>query len=614
MPPMMGMQMQMPQMMMMGMPGMQMQMPPMMGMQMQMPPMMQMPPPPPGPPPQQPPPPPGPPPAGSPQPQQQQQQQQYQYHQPTLMLPGMTLQIPLPPPMPVIVAEAKPETITTVYVGKIAATVEDEFVKALLTECGSFKTWRRIADPVTGKLKGFGFCDYTSPEGVLLALGVLNGLTVDGSALLVKVDDKTACILEDYKEEHPRKPLENGEASPEDKLKARVSQMMQERAKVMEHMPRHHESPELPTIQRPINTDMEKDELISREIQAFRENALRERRSKEAAEPDKENRDRDHDRDHDRDRRDRDRDYRDRDRDRDHRDRDRDRDRRRSRHDEDNYSRRSSGKDKSPTRKEADADKEKEKGKEEKPTTPQQPATAIASTSPTAVASPAPAYPPNSEEAILEQRRLAAEQRLRQAHESGVEQRLREELQSQARGQYGSFVQFPIGGDEEHKSLGFSLGGAGQKRPKTLVPGFTDDDETSVAAPVLKRRRELIRLDEPLGSASQLDIKQLVGKIPTDKDSLFAYAVDWATVDSSGLVENRLRPWITKKISEYMGEEEETLINFVVSKLKEHTQPGEILQQLEVVLDNEAEMFVIKLWRMLIFEVLRATEEGTEPH
>lgn len=58
-----------------------------------------------------------------------------------------------------------------------------------------------------------------------------------------------------------------------------------------------------------------------------------------------------------------------------------------------------------------------------------------------------------------------------------------------------------------------------------------------------------------------------------------------------------MKPWVTKKIVEYLGEEEATLIEFVLAKMSNHMAPQEILDQLAFVLEDEAEVFVIKLWR-----------------
>ena len=65
-----------------------------------------------------------------------------------------------------------------------------------------------------------------------------------------------------------------------------------------------------------------------------------------------------------------------------------------------------------------------------------------------------------------------------------------------------------------------------------------------------------------------------------------------------------MRSWVTKKIIEYLGEEEKTLIDFILSKITSHTPPHEVLEQIGLVLDDEANTFVLKMWRMLVFEML----------
>jgi len=53
------------------------------------------------------------------------------------------------------------------------------------------------------------------------------------------------------------------------------------------------------------------------------------------------------------------------------------------------------------------------------------------------------------------------------------------------------------------------------------------------------------------------------------------------------------------------GEEEESLTDFIVSKLQNRRPPDEILEELSVVLDDDAEQFVVKLWRMLVYYSLK---------
>lgn len=45
---------------------------------------------------------------------------------------------------------------------------------------------------------------------------------------------------------------------------------------------------------------------------------------------------------------------------------------------------------------------------------------------------------------------------------------------------------------------------------------------------------------------------------------------------------------------------------YIVKMLRERMSPHEIIKEVEPVLDSDAEMFVVKMWRMLLFEVLRA--------
>jgi len=64
-----------------------------------------------------------------------------------------------------------------------------------------------------------------------------------------------------------------------------------------------------------------------------------------------------------------------------------------------------------------------------------------------------------------------------------------------------------------------------------------------------------------------------------------------------------MKPWISKKLTEYLGSAEEDFVEFVLDSLRQKKDPKSIVQELEMVLDKEAETFVVKLWRMLIFEV-----------
>lgn len=113
-------------------------------------------------------------------------------------------------------------------------------------------------------------------------------------------------------------------------------------------------------------------------------------------------------------------------------------------------------------------------------------------------------------------------------------------------------------------------------------------------------------------------IKGIIDKIPTEKNALFSYPLDKSAIDNT--IERKIRPWINKKIIEYIGEPEPTLVDFICSKVLAGSTPQGILDDVQMVsykytlvqiysihalqvLDEEAEVFVVKMWRLLIYEV-----------
>ncbi|XP_019423641.1 PREDICTED: RNA-binding protein 25-like isoform X3 [Lupinus angustifolius] len=140
-------------------------------------------------------------------------------------------------------------------------------------------------------------------------------------------------------------------------------------------------------------------------------------------------------------------------------------------------------------------------------------------------------------------------------------------------------------------------------RDKIGEDGTHKRDESREKIPDRDRDRDH-RLDKLKASGNKrlLDAKQLIDMIPKTKDELFSYEINWSVYDKNQLHE-RMRPWISKKIEEFLGEEENTLIDYIVSSTQEHVKASEMLERLQMILDEEAEMFVLKMWRMLIFEI-----------
>ncbi|XP_050458633.1 RNA-binding protein 25-like isoform X1 [Cataglyphis hispanica] len=140
---------------------------------------------------------------------------------------------------------------------------------------------------------------------------------------------------------------------------------------------------------------------------------------------------------------------------------------------------------------------------------------------------------------------------------------------------------------------------ANNAKKRKLVPLDYGDEKK-------KKTEEAAKAGKEESTKSQEEkrkhIKSLIDKIPTDKNALFGYQLDWALIDNT-LMEKRIRPWINKKIIEYIGEPEPTLVDFICSKVMAGSSPQGILDDVQMVLDEEAEVFVVKMWRLLIYEV-----------
>lgn len=78
-------------------------------------------------------------------------------------------------------------------------------------------------------------------------------------------------------------------------------------------------------------------------------------------------------------------------------------------------------------------------------------------------------------------------------------------------------------------------------------------------------------------------IKSIIDRIPTQKEDLFNYKLDRSEIDNN-LMERKIRPWINKKIIEYIGEPEPTLVDFICSKVLAGSSPQSILDDVQMVI------------------------------
>ncbi|RKO84549.1 hypothetical protein BDK51DRAFT_48692 [Blyttiomyces helicus] len=121
----------------------------------------------------------------------------------------------------------------------------------------------------------------------------------------------------------------------------------------------------------------------------------------------------------------------------------------------------------------------------------------------------------------------------------------------------------------------------------------TAPDEPAVPAAVVGR----IMTVEERNAA----IQKLIIAIPADREKLFGWTVKWDFVNEK-LIETRLREFIMKQITEHLGFEEKDLVDFVVGIVRGHASAEKVLEELQGALGEESEVFVMKLWRRIVYE------------
>ncbi|KAK3306765.1 uncharacterized protein B0T15DRAFT_552800 [Chaetomium strumarium] len=157
-----------------------------------------------------------------------------------------------------------------------------------------------------------------------------------------------------------------------------------------------------------------------------------------------------------------------------------------------------------------------------------------------------------------------------------------------------------------------SFGAAAQKaaqrshaarRTVAEVEGLLDDEEQDQTT-----KRQLVPIKfEPITDTKAMSeediqnaVRALAHEIPVDREGLWAWDVKWDYLEES-VIREKLRPFVEKKVVEYLGVQEQFLVDVVEEHLRKHQKPAELVETLSEALDEDAEDMVKKLWRMVIF-------------
>lgn len=147
----------------------------------------------------------------------------------------------------------------------------------------------------------------------------------------------------------------------------------------------------------------------------------------------------------------------------------------------------------------------------------------------------------------------------------------------------------------EPQRFKLSLGAAAQKaqaaatnnrRTVAEVEGLLEDEEE--ADTTTKRTLIPIKFDSAADALGLTDeeraqaVRQLAADIPSDKDGLWNWAVKWEFLDEA-LLGERLRPFVEKKIMEYLGVQEQMLVEVVEEHIRKRGSAQALVEQLEGV-------------------------------
>ena len=148
------------------------------------------------------------------------------------------------------------------------------------------------------------------------------------------------------------------------------------------------------------------------------------------------------------------------------------------------------------------------------------------------------------------------------------------------------------------KLASLSVAAVSRKRPRESKAGSS---ALFAEEPDEKKKRKIIEIDfdDEKESSSHPPVRRRA--VPTESGDILSFDVNWDLIKDE-FVEGTVRPWTSKQIAEYLGEEEPSMVDFVVEKVKARFQPSAIIEELSMVLDTDAQVLASDLWKIIIQE------------
>lgn len=177
-----------------------------------------------------------------------------------------------------------------------------------------------------------------------------------------------------------------------------------------------------------------------------------------------------------------------------------------------------------------------------------------------------------------------------------------------------------IASEKTHVSGVGVAGGGGSLGGKDAVGSKENDDGGARAANAgdavhagIKRKKPAINFDdekEDVMDTVKVNIQKeatlagsIMQRLPKTMDQLNAYPIKWDVFDAaSKAVHSKISEWIGNKIAELLGEEEE-FVEYIFEGIQKHKHPRDLVADVQDVLDDDTDPFVIELYGKVIFEI-----------
>ena len=152
------------------------------------------------------------------------------------------------------------------------------------------------------------------------------------------------------------------------------------------------------------------------------------------------------------------------------------------------------------------------------------------------------------------------------------------------------------------------FGSAEQETPqRRLIPLNYSEEEQQAAQAAAAAAAAAAATATPASPASGInkdeEVEKLKKQIPRSMQALSSSNIDWEAYDAAQpKIGVKVGKWVSGQIEKLLGQQEDTLLNFVQGELNKHSSPSAMLNELSPILDLEGEEFVLKLYQIVIFE------------